>query len=395
MRDPLSWSIPLFRAFGILVKLHILYIVITLGMIGRIYFLDPTHLGEYILIWVLLLFGVVLLHEFGHCFAARKVDGEADEILLWPLGGLAFCNVPQTARANMITVLGGPFVNVVLCLGTAGAMFAAGYLPPINIFNTRQLYSPELSQWQNGGNSYRPGDEGSARYHTRKGSNEVVFSYVVVTSGSQKFALVNGKLVEIEHTLSDTYPTWVLWAARVFWLSWLLLLFNLIPAFPLDGGRILQCYLWGRSGDYRSATIIASYSGIAFALLFILLSIVFNDTMLFALAAFMIFSSYQQLITLEMGSEERGAFGYDFSKGYGGFGPEDEPAPKPKKPGFIKRWRMARKARKEQAAAQQRAADEARLDELLDKINQLGKDSLTAEEKRFMDRVSARYRNRP
>ena len=37
MRDPMSWSIPLFRAFGIQVKLHILYIIITLGMLLRVY----------------------------------------------------------------------------------------------------------------------------------------------------------------------------------------------------------------------------------------------------------------------------------------------------------------------------------------------------------------------
>lgn len=394
MRDPLNWSIPLFRAFGILVKLHILYIVITLGMIGRIYFLDPGHLGEYVLIWVAMLFGIVLLHEFGHCFAARKVDGEAEEILMWPLGGLAFCSVPQTARANMITVLGGPMVNVVLCIGSAGALFAAGYLPPLNIFNTRQLYTPELSNWQQGVNGYPPGSE--SPYHIKKGTGEVVHSYKVVkASNGQRFAIVGDVPHEIEEPKFETYAPWVLWTARLFWLSWMLLLFNLIPAFPLDGGRMLQCFLWGRSGDFRSATVIACYSGIVFALVFILMSIVYNDSLLFALAAFMIFSSYQQLIMLEMGNEERGAFGYDFSKGYGGFGPEDEPAPKPKKPGFIKRWRTARKARKEQQAAQQRAADEARLDELLDKISRLGKDSLTPDERRFMDRVSARYRNRP
>jgi Zn-dependent protease len=395
MRDPLSWSIPLFRAFGILVKLHILYIVITLGMIGRIYYLAPDQLGDYILIWVVLLFCIVLLHEFGHCFAARYVDGEAEEILMWPLGGLAFCSVPQTARANLITAIGGPLVNVVICLGTAGAMFAAGYLPPLNIFNTRQLYTPELSNWQSGGNDYAPGT-GFSPYHIRKDNGETIHSYKLIAVEGKHFAVVGDKPpIEIEKPSVTYYPAWVLWSARLFWLSWMLLLFNLIPASPLDGGRILQCILWGRSGDYRSATIVACYSGMAFALLFILLSIVFNDSLLFALAAFMVFSSYQQLVMLEMGSEERGAFGYDFSKGYGGFGPEEEPAPKQRKPGFIKRWRLARRAKREQVAAQQRAADEARMDELLDKISRNGKGSLTQEELRFMERASARYRNRP
>jgi len=34
-------------------------------------------------------FGIVLLHEFGHCFASRWVGGERDEIMMTPLGGLA------------------------------------------------------------------------------------------------------------------------------------------------------------------------------------------------------------------------------------------------------------------------------------------------------------------
>ena len=107
------------------------------------------------------------------------------------------------------------------------------------------------------------------------------------------------------------------------------------------------------------------------------------------------FSSYQQLVLLDREASENGTFGYDFSKGYGGFGPdEDTPAPKPKRVGPLKRWTQARRARKLKAEADQRAADEARLDELLDKIGRQGKESLTPEERRFMDRVSARYRNR-
>ena len=150
MRDPMSWSIPLFRAFGIQVKLHILYIIITLVMVLRVYSMDRSRLAEYALIWVVLLFIIVLLHEFGHCFAARKVDGEADEILMWPLGGLAYCAVPHTARANLITTAGGPLVNVFFCLAATAALSGAGYLPPLNIFEYRQLYHPELHNWQTG-----------------------------------------------------------------------------------------------------------------------------------------------------------------------------------------------------------------------------------------------------
>jgi Zn-dependent protease len=398
MRDPMTWSIPLFRAFGIQVKLHILYVLITLVMLVRVYSVDKTHLAEFALIWVVMLFVMVLLHEFGHCFAARRVDGEADEILMWPLGGLAYVSVPHSARANLITAVGGPLVNVAICLAAAGALFAAGYLAPINVFQTRQLYYPELHNWKDGRDwkayadaPYFVTQDGKHISSMNVGPNkDEAYPYLVPNPDKPT------EWLPAKRTGDDPYPVWVLWTARTFWLSWMLLLFNLIPAFPLDGGRILQCILWGRSGDYRSATQVACWSGLITALVFAVLAFALNESLLLGLAIFMMFYSYYQLRLLDHGMEDAGAFGYDFSKGYGGFGPdEDAPAPKPRRVGPLKRWLQARRARKIQREATQRAADEARLDQLLDKIGQHGKESLTPEEKRFMDRVSARYRNRP
>jgi stage IV sporulation protein FB len=398
MRDPMSWSIPLFRAFGIQVKLHILYIIITLAMLLRVYTQTSSkgHLAEFALIWVVMLFIIVLLHEFGHCFAARKVDGEADEILMWPLGGLAYCNVPHTPRANLITTAGGPAVNVVFCLLSAALLSAVGYLPPINVFESRQLYHPELHNWQSGGEGKPYPDspyfiaEDGRKLSTMNYSPQKDGTYLVPDPAKP------GEWVKATRAEYEPYPSWVLWTARFFWMNWLLFLFNLIPAFPLDGGRLLQAILWGRTGDYRSATQVACWSGLVTSLLFLLVSFWMNDAMFLGIGVFIMFTSYQQLMILERGTLDEGSFGYDFSKGYGGFGPdEDAPAPKARRAGPIKRWLQARRARRLQKEVERRASDERRLDELLDKISRTGKESLTPEERRFMDRVSARYRNRP
>ena len=84
------------------------------------------RVGRYPGDWV---FASVLLHEFGHCFGARAVDGDATEVLLWPLGGLANTEVPHTPRANFITTAAGPAVNVVLCLAVC-VLLAFGSLTP-------------------------------------------------------------------------------------------------------------------------------------------------------------------------------------------------------------------------------------------------------------------------
>src|SRR4051812_16297254 len=137
MRDPMSWSVPFFRAYGIQVKVHIFFFVVTLGLFWRQLMLpqyDRVWWLDMFLLSIVVLFGSVLLHEFGHCFGARYAGGEAREILIWPLGGLAMVEVPHRWKALFVMVAAGPAVNVLICLTCALALVSGGFFPSLNPF---------------------------------------------------------------------------------------------------------------------------------------------------------------------------------------------------------------------------------------------------------------------
>ena len=60
------------------------------------------------------LFLIVLMHEFGHQLACRQTGGKTIDIILWPLGGVAYVNPPQRPGAQLWSIAAGPLVNVVL-----------------------------------------------------------------------------------------------------------------------------------------------------------------------------------------------------------------------------------------------------------------------------------------
>ena len=91
--------------------------------------------GDIFLLTIVVVFGVIVIHEYGHCFGARYVDGDAKEILIWPLGGLAYVDVPHTPRANAIATAAGPAMNVVICFVCAILMALGGFLPSLRPLN--------------------------------------------------------------------------------------------------------------------------------------------------------------------------------------------------------------------------------------------------------------------
>jgi Zn-dependent protease len=169
-------SFRLFRLFGIEVRLHWLWIL------AVVYFVSSSTQYRnrgWAVAESLSLFGIVLMHEFGHALACRSVGGQAERIILWPLGGVAFVNPPMRPGAFLWSIAAGPLVNVALAPVTIGAAF--GYI------------------------AIAGGDTDAARF---------ILS----------LATING----------------------------VLLVFNILPIYPLDGGQILQSILWFFVGFARS-----------------------------------------------------------------------------------------------------------------------------------------------
>jgi Zn-dependent protease len=184
-RGFLSMGLPIGRIAGIAVYLHWLLLLHWLVQLDEV--IRPgsgmAHLIQWALV-VALMFGSILLHELGHCFAARRVGGDADEIVLWPLGGLAFCDCPRHWKAHFIVAAGGPLVTV--------AIIAVSW----PAFHFAEKAWPEL--WQSG--------------------------YFIL-----------GRYILVDWNL-------------------LILIFNLIPLYPMDGGRIFHALAWrhfSRQGGYE------------------------------------------------------------------------------------------------------------------------------------------------
>ena len=328
--NPMTWSVTLGRFAGITVRVHViflLFIVIELlrSATGDADRSDPfSHGLAMVAIAMGCLFIIVLLHEFGHCLACRKVGGSADEILMWPLGGLAYCRPPDHWKAHLITVLGGPMVNVVLCL-LAGTMLGV---------ITGQWWEVAIP------NPFR------------------LTSAVIHADGVSPLLLTT-----------------------LFWinaLSFVLLLFNLLPIFPLDGGRIVQALLWPKMGYARSMRF-AVRTGFFGAIALGVLGLVMSMTTLVIIAVFGGITCYITSKQLKFTEEFMGYESDDYSASLYEKGPDDA---RPAKP--------SRRERQAQRKAQAERDEMEQVDHVLQKIAQSGIDSLTAAEKRLLRRTTRR-----
>jgi Zn-dependent protease len=211
-------SIRLFRFSGIDVFLHWSWFLVAVFEIqsrSRSYSSVTWNVLEY-----LSLFLIVLLHEFGHALACRQVGGRADQIVLWPFGGVAYVDPPPRPGATLWSIAAGPLVNVAL-VPILGTLFVVA----------------RISAW------------------------------------------------------TDAVPDAYKLIRAVFAIDIGLLVFNILPIYPLDGGQILRSLLWFVLGRARSL-LVATILGLLGVVGFIGLALVSKDMWLAAIALFMLMNCW-------------------------------------------------------------------------------------------------------
>jgi Zn-dependent protease len=214
-------SIHLFRLAGIDLYLHWTWFLIAwYGISQRVgWYTSPVwNVLEY-----LALFAIVLMHEFGHSLACRQVGGQADQIVLWPLGGVAYVQPPQRPGAMLWSIAAGPLVNVVL-------------VPAL--FLLRML----------------------------------------VQSTGVLHAVPNA-----DHLLE-----------AITYINIGLLIFNVLPIYPLDGGQILRSLLWFVVGRAWSMTI-ATVVGFVGVVGLVVLAVVSRSIWLGVLSVFILLNCWRGL----------------------------------------------------------------------------------------------------
>jgi len=230
----MGWSIPVGTVKGTVIRVHITFLLFLIWIGGAHYAQGGGPAALEGVTFIVLVFACVLLHEFGHVFAARRYGVQTPDITLLPIGGVARLErIPEQPSQELVVALAGPAVNVVIA--AVLYLLLGGVLP----------------------------DEGAD----------------IQNAGVGMFA-------------------------RLAWVNVYLVLFNLIPAFPMDGGRVLRALLAGRMG-YRRATQIAASVGQAVAFLFGLLGLFGNPLLLF-IALFVYLAATSEAHAVQLREASRG-----------------------------------------------------------------------------------------
>jgi Zn-dependent protease/CBS domain-containing protein len=242
----MSWSFRLLRIQGIDIRVHVTFVLI---LIWAAYYWsvvvdDGLRGAIFGVIATLLLFVCVTLHELGHSFQAKAYGIDVEDITLLPIGGLArLGQIPKDPKQEFRIAVAGPLVNVVIAV----------LLIAVTVILGRDTFTSPGALIR----SMQTGDVGA------------LLDYLLFAN----IALV---------------------------------LFNIIPAFPMDGGRILRSLLAMRISHAR-ATQIAASIGQAMALLLGLFGFATGNFFLILIAIFIWFGAGQENAMVQMADVLGGA----------------------------------------------------------------------------------------
>jgi hypothetical protein len=194
---------------------------------------------------------------------------------------------------------------------------------------------------------------------------------------------------------------WVVPLTLVFWANGVLLVVNMLPAFPLDGARLLRTLVWP-SLDYRAAGQVAVRTTKLTAIGLCLLAWFLRDEQLVEslptwvplvlLAIWAYCSAQYEGSRLDDSDWDEELFNYDFSQGYTSL---DRNFDTPRRSGSsVRRWIERRREMRRRRRASREQEEERQVDEILLRLHETGMDGLSAKERNLLNRVSARFRNR-
>ena len=209
----MKWSWGLGRVGGIELRVHATFLIL-LAWLALTYYREAGTAAAAVsgVAFTLALFASVVLHELGHALVARRFGVPTRDITLLPIGGVARLEyIPDKPKQELAIALAGPAVTLGIALVLAGLL---------------RLFGIPLA--------------------------------TAATTGSRNTPLSAAPFL-----------------AQLVWVNVTLLVFNLLPAFPMDGGRVLRAALALR-GDYARATETAARVGRAFALLFGIVGLMYN-----------------------------------------------------------------------------------------------------------------------
>lgn len=354
--QPPKWSIGVGVWYGMPLRIHAAWVPAVLCTfylnwlrtdLTRETIVDWRSVG-ILAIWIF----SVLCHELAHLWALKRVDGIAEEVVITPWGGLSRFRMLTDSGGEVLIALAGPVVNLVLAWGVClPVVWSQGELDPLRAL----------------------------------------------------------------HPLDpDPFTSAYVWlsAAKVgLWLnSWLMIL-NLIPAYPFDGGQIARSLVSFPRVQrlVRNPADLVERLGQLIALILSIIAIctllstapragrlVPSWLALSGLAA-LIFAasrgSHSLSASNDSSDESDQPFGYDFSQGYTSLERTSDTIQSPAS-GPISKWMEQRRAARSRRQLEIEAEDNRRMDEVLARLHELGLAGLTGEERALLQRVSARYRER-